>query len=130
MTLLNRNNEELKVVSQHLVPNRLETVYNIEVDDFHTYHVGKLGIWVHNANCCDVHYTPSPALKNDPYHPDVVNKRVGDTRVYFNTVRKVEIEVSPGICKKMDVDLQPTLNRISNGQRDSRYAQDGTTYRK
>lgn len=34
-----------------------------------------------------------------------------------------------GICKKMDVDLQPTLNRISNGQRDSRYAQDGTTYR-
>lgn len=54
MTLLDRNNEELEVVSQHLVPNRLETVYNIEVDDFHTYHVGKLGIWVHNANCCNV----------------------------------------------------------------------------
>lgn len=54
MTLLDRNNEELEVVSQHLIPSRLETVYNIEVDGFHTYHVGKLGTWVHNANCCDV----------------------------------------------------------------------------
>ncbi|MDO4894373.1 hypothetical protein, partial [Moraxella sp.] len=26
---------------------------NIEVDDFHTYHVGRLGVWVHNADCCD-----------------------------------------------------------------------------
>ena len=27
----------------------LETVYNIEVEDFHTYHVGAAGIWVHNT---------------------------------------------------------------------------------
>lgn len=27
------------------------TVYNFEVEDFHTYHVGMLGILVHNANC-------------------------------------------------------------------------------
>ena len=26
------------------------TVYNIEVEDFHTYYVGKAGIWVHNKN--------------------------------------------------------------------------------
>lgn len=39
MILLDRNNEELEVVSQYLVPNRLETVYNIEVEGFHTYHV-------------------------------------------------------------------------------------------
>ncbi|WP_428717436.1 hypothetical protein [Undibacterium curvum] len=26
-------------------------VYNLEVDDFHTYYVGKIGIWVHNTNC-------------------------------------------------------------------------------
>lgn len=58
MTLLDRNNEELEVVSQYLVPNRLETVYNIEVEGFHTYHVGELGTWVHNANCCDFITTP------------------------------------------------------------------------
>ena len=45
MTLLDRNNEELKVVSQCLASNKLETVYNIEVEGFHTYHVGELGIW-------------------------------------------------------------------------------------
>ncbi|KTT11649.1 hypothetical protein NS2R_13105 [Pseudomonas oryzihabitans] len=26
-------------------------VYNIEVEDFHTYYVGAKGFWVHNANC-------------------------------------------------------------------------------
>lgn len=26
-------------------------VFYIEVDDFHTYYVGDLGVWVHNANC-------------------------------------------------------------------------------
>ncbi|RKL86942.1 polymorphic toxin-type HINT domain-containing protein, partial [Moraxella catarrhalis] len=31
-----------------------ETVYNFEVQDFHTYHIGKYGVWVHNAECCDV----------------------------------------------------------------------------
>jgi hypothetical protein len=27
------------------------TVHNIEVEDWHTYFVGELGVWVHNANC-------------------------------------------------------------------------------
>jgi hypothetical protein len=25
-------------------------VYNLEVDEFHTYYVGKLGVWVHNTS--------------------------------------------------------------------------------
>lgn len=54
MTLLDRNNQELTVRQQLLIPHTLHTVYNIEVDGFHTYHVGELGVWVHNANCCDV----------------------------------------------------------------------------
>ncbi|WEV49328.1 polymorphic toxin-type HINT domain-containing protein [Acinetobacter sp. ESL0695] len=51
MILLDRNNNELKVVSQHLIPDYLDTVYNIEIEGFHTYHVGMFGTWVHNANC-------------------------------------------------------------------------------
>jgi hypothetical protein len=27
------------------------TVYNMEVEDFHTYFVEKMGVWVHNDNC-------------------------------------------------------------------------------
>ena len=30
----------------------LATVYNIEVEDYHTYFVGVDGIWVHNSNTC------------------------------------------------------------------------------
>ena len=26
-------------------------VYNLEVEDFHTYYVGELGVWVHNRDC-------------------------------------------------------------------------------
>lgn len=26
-------------------------VYNFEVEDFHTYYVGEMGVWVHNADC-------------------------------------------------------------------------------
>lgn len=53
--LLDRNNKDIKVISQVLLA-KLDTVYNIEVDHYHTYHVGQLGIWVHNANCCDLVY--------------------------------------------------------------------------
>lgn len=54
MILLDRNNQEVEVLSQYLLPNHTNTVYNIEVDNFHTYHVGRLGVWVHNADCCGV----------------------------------------------------------------------------
>lgn len=36
-------------------------VYNFEVEDFHTYYVGELGVWVHNANC--LHLFPNTALE-------------------------------------------------------------------
>lgn len=32
----------------------VEPVYNFEVEGFHTYHVGELGVWVHNDNCLEV----------------------------------------------------------------------------
>lgn len=41
----------MKVVSQHLIPDYLDTIYNIEGEGFHNYHVGELGTWVHNADC-------------------------------------------------------------------------------
>ncbi|STY87917.1 Protein of uncharacterised function (DUF1557) [Moraxella ovis] len=58
MILLDRNNQEVEVISQYLLPNHTDTVYNIEVNDFHTYHVGRLGVWVHNDGCCGVQQKP------------------------------------------------------------------------
>ena len=73
MTLLDRNNEELTIVSQALIPNKVETVYNIEVDGFHTYHVGELGTWVHNANCCEIKAPNSP-IKPPTQTPSTITK--------------------------------------------------------
>jgi Pretoxin HINT domain len=51
-------------------------VYNIEVEDFHTYFVGKEGVWVHNKNL-------STAIKvqNDAYfnHPRLLKYHIGTT---------------------------------------------------
>ena len=36
------------------------TVYNIEVEDWHTYFVGKTGLWVHNTNCLEATLEVAP----------------------------------------------------------------------
>ncbi|GGY05811.1 polymorphic toxin-type HINT domain-containing protein [Paludibacterium paludis] len=53
MTLLDGRDRPLTVVSVAQEPYT-DVVYNIQVEAFHTYHVGELGTWVHNANCCGV----------------------------------------------------------------------------
>jgi hypothetical protein len=39
------------VVESVIIEQREETVYNFEVEDFHTYFVGEDGVWVHNVDC-------------------------------------------------------------------------------
>ena len=54
MTLLDKHgNPNITIASQSKL-DHTETVYNFEVDDFHTYHIGEFGVWVHNADCCKV----------------------------------------------------------------------------
>ncbi len=45
---LSANGARLQIVSIE-IDDRSETVYNFEVEDFHTYFVGEVGVWVHNA---------------------------------------------------------------------------------
>lgn len=51
--LTNALGETLEVVSQTAL-EQTGTVYNIEVHEHNTYHVGEMGVWVHNATCCNV----------------------------------------------------------------------------
>ena len=51
--LMDVDGEAVQVLSNVRVAE-LRTVFNIEIEEFHTYHVGALATWVHNANCCDV----------------------------------------------------------------------------
>ena len=36
------------------------TVYNFEVEDWHTYFVGRMGVWVHNTNCLEATLEVAP----------------------------------------------------------------------
>ncbi len=78
MILLDRNNQEVEVLSQYLIPNHTDTVYNIEVDNFHTYHVGRLGVWVHNADCCGVRVVSGNIVnKAGDFYPNIPDPRTG-----------------------------------------------------
>jgi hypothetical protein len=46
--------EVISVTSEDALPGERFTTYNFEVEDDHTYHVGALGVWVHNTGAvCD-----------------------------------------------------------------------------
>ena len=53
MPLVDNHDELLHVVSV-TKQDDLQTVFNIQVKEFETYHVGEFGTWVHNAKCCEV----------------------------------------------------------------------------
>ncbi|WP_196758770.1 polymorphic toxin-type HINT domain-containing protein, partial [Moraxella catarrhalis] len=54
MTLLDKHGlPNVTIISQTKL-DHTETVYNFEVQDFHTYHIGEYGVWVHNADCCEI----------------------------------------------------------------------------
>jgi len=56
--------------SVYLAPEVIESgdpylhvaVYNLEVEDFHTYYVGAKGFWVHNMNCDEARLANSKAV--------------------------------------------------------------------
>ncbi|WP_319922974.1 polymorphic toxin-type HINT domain-containing protein [Moraxella catarrhalis] len=52
MTLLDKHGlPNVTIISQTKLTHT-DTVYNFEVQDFHTYHIGEFGVWVHNDGCC------------------------------------------------------------------------------
>ncbi|AXE32059.1 hypothetical protein DK842_20450 [Chromobacterium phragmitis] len=58
--LVDHTGQPLMVVSQ-AEEGELDTVFNIQVAEFQTYHVGEFGVWVHNAKCCpELNGSPSP----------------------------------------------------------------------
>jgi hypothetical protein len=67
MQLIDHSGNTLTVQSQTAL-NETATVYNIQVQEHSTYHVGVLGTWVHNANCCNLvpeNVATAPLLKDD-----------------------------------------------------------------
>ncbi|PSJ42216.1 polymorphic toxin-type HINT domain-containing protein [Allosphingosinicella deserti] len=42
-----------------------QSVFNFEVEGFHTYYVGELGVWVHNTNCAMIAPGSLPAIEEN-----------------------------------------------------------------
>ena len=59
MTLLDKHGLPNVTILSQTKLTHTDTVYNFEVQDFHTYHIGEYGVWVHNADCCDLNITPN-----------------------------------------------------------------------
>lgn len=57
----------------------LATVYNLEVEDYHTYYVGEMGVWVHNTNCGAREGGDTKLLGTDVQ--DAVKNKLWPTRV-------------------------------------------------
>jgi filamentous hemagglutinin len=64
--LVDGQNQTLRITHAELT-DETATVYNIEVEDYHTYHVGEIGVWVHNANCCSVYTSTNPVTGATQY---------------------------------------------------------------
>lgn len=47
-----------------------ETVYNFQVEDYHTYFVGECEVWVHNANYNDLNPKINDILKDKNLRSD------------------------------------------------------------
>ena len=60
-TLISVNGEDLLVSSCYIEEREHTTVYNFQVEDYHTYFVGECNVWVHNAEYGNGHYNNNPS---------------------------------------------------------------------
>ncbi|MPW63159.1 polymorphic toxin-type HINT domain-containing protein [Moraxella catarrhalis] len=74
MTLLDKHGLPNVTILSQTKLTHTDTVYNFEVQDFHTYHIGEYGVWVHNDGCCGVDVKTSPLPVAGAKRSDKVNE--------------------------------------------------------
>ena len=102
MTLLDKHGLPNVTILSQTKLTHTDTVYNFEVQDFHTYHIGEFGVWVHNADCCDV------------IQGNAGSKRQWDTNLNKQTLNpNTRHEVNNGIHKHIyHTDGQGRVNKV------------------
>ncbi|WP_208859275.1 polymorphic toxin-type HINT domain-containing protein, partial [Leptospira harrisiae] len=75
------------VVTDITIDERVETVYNFEVDEYHTYFVGEVGVWVHNN---DNTYTEDSvdAFYGKSQEENDLAKQLKDSKLKLETMQK------------------------------------------
>ena len=98
--ILVRSNGEYVVVEaiEHELLESPITVYNFEVEDFHTYHVGSASVLVHNQCVArEGSYRADVRLGGDPNHPR------GHAHIYYGSEELASIgEAGEIIVGKLD----------------------------
>ncbi len=77
------------------------TVYNIEVEDFHTYYVGEVGVWVHNKNF--------QVMNGGPAITAAMNSKVFWSRGELNAY----LSLNPGEINKVFIVRSGTGQKVS-----------------
>ncbi|GAK40673.1 polymorphic toxin-type HINT domain-containing protein [Paenibacillus urinalis] len=85
--LVQSDGNTLKIDSIELLHKHKQvTVYNMTVDEFHTYFVSDLGIWVHNSNCeWTAHGYKHFASKNMTWKDTVISTKSGPAKYVLGT---------------------------------------------
>ncbi|WP_197031760.1 polymorphic toxin-type HINT domain-containing protein [Paenibacillus massiliensis] len=97
--------------------SREATVYNFEVEDYHSYFVSNLGIWVHN---CDISPSPQQLLGI---------KLAGNIRSSLNEKVPRDTRLGPGSKRHLTVDEKKIANQHINDLMASKYGDNAAVQR-
>jgi hypothetical protein len=131
MALIDLKGQPLTVQSQKEA-GWTATVYNIEVHEHHTYHVGEIGVWVHNANCCSIAGETLPTKKT--YEVDVNSSTKGTPgyETLNNPPANAHVKLSNGtefVTNEAgyveEITFQPTQEKIARDARQTAAGKEG-----
>ncbi|MCL6458432.1 MAG: HINT domain-containing protein, partial [Gorillibacterium sp.] len=123
--LVQSDGHTLRIESIELLHKQV-TVYNMTVDEFHTYFVSDLGIWVHNTNCGYKDITVGKSVRNvetNVMRADFEKSLVGDG--WTKTVTKdgsATIYSKDGakyVVRDKSNQGQPTADYYANGSKEA-----------
>ena len=97
MKLLDKHGKATATVVSQTALDSSETVYNFEVQEFSTYHIGEMGIWVHNADCCEVDERTQKSVNKTI--SEATNDKVNYARTYHG---RLENSLEKDIISKPD----------------------------
>ena len=93
----------LATLSAALSREGRRTVYNLEVEGWHTYFVGEAGAWVHNACRCGGGETPRDHATKNTKNWSATMQSEGDARALARTkLGSNPVEVEPGKLRSAD----------------------------
>ena len=121
--LIDISGETVRVVAVKRL-DQLQPVFNIEVEDLHTYHVGRSAIWVHNADCCKVNSQDQNSRKSYDVDVSKVEKNTTSYEILNDPPPNAQVKLSNGTSFKTNdygfVD-ELTFTPVKDpGTRDSR----------